>query len=230
MSLPFVLLGLLLLLIVLAALRWYAAAPPQNIVTGLRWAAVIGGGAVALLLVSTGRAVQALYLLIPFLPMLPRWWRQLRGSAAGRSATSQVETPWLRMSLDHRAATMDGLVLQGVFAGRRLNELEASELLDLLGTLRIAHEESATLLEAYLDAVHAGWREQQDRAEPASSAPRDEMSRAEAYQILGLEPGASAEAVHRAWREAMKRNHPDKGGSPYLAAKINRAKARLLGE
>lgn len=229
MSLPFLLLGLVLLLLVLGALRWYAAAPTPHVMAGLRWAAVIGGGAVALFLVMTGRAFQLVYLVIPVLPLLPKWWRKLRAASGSRSATSDVETPWLRMSLDHQAATMDGLVLQGEFVGRRLSELDAGELLDLLAGLRIAHPDSAALLEAYLDAVHAGWRERAGRADRPAPDARDEMSREEAWQILGLQPGASDEEVQRAWREAMKRNHPDHGGSPYLAAKINRAKARLLG-
>ena len=47
------------------------------------------------------------------------------------------------------------------------------------------------------------------------------MSRAEALAVLGLEDGASAEEILQA--------HPDKGGSNYLAAKINEAKDVLLG-
>ncbi|MBL8697731.1 MAG: molecular chaperone DnaJ [Alphaproteobacteria bacterium] len=238
MTLLFLMLGVALLLLLLAALRWYAAAPPQQVVAGLRWIAYLGGGAAAVFLVMSGRAAQLIYIAIPFLPLLRRWWRSLRGASGGGGGTaarSDVETPWLRMTLDHAAATMDGLVLQGSLAGRRLSELRADQLLELLGSLRIEHPESATLLEAYLDAVHAGWRAAADAAADAAgdgeaaTSPRDEMSREEAYQILGLAPGADDEAVRRAWREAMKRNHPDHGGSPYLAAKINRAKERLLG-
>jgi len=54
------------------------------------------------------------------------------------------------------------------------------------------------------------------------------MSRQEAYQILGVEPGASQQEIHQAWRRLIKAVHPDHGGSAFLTAKINTAKDVLL--
>ncbi|KAM6978254.1 dnaJ homolog subfamily C member 15 [Tautogolabrus adspersus] len=50
------------------------------------------------------------------------------------------------------------------------------------------------------------------------------MSRREASLVLGISPTSTKAKVREAHRRIMVLNHPDKGGSPYLAAKINEAK------
>ena len=59
--------------------------------------------------------------------------------------------------------------------------------------------------------------------------PLGAMSRAEALKVLGLEAGASEGDIRAAHRRLIQQNHPDKGGTNYLAAKINEAKDILLG-
>jgi DnaJ-domain-containing protein 1 len=91
-------------------------------------------------------------------------------------------------------------------------------------------EESRALLLAYLDRRDPGWREdaQGDAAAGRSAPASGKMTEEEAYQILGLQPGASVDDVSRAHRSLMKKLHPDQGGSTYLAARVNQAKDVLL--
>ena len=65
--------------------------------------------------------------------------------------------------------------------------------------------------------------------DPPPRRPRGAMSRDEAYAVLGLRPGANAEAVRAAHRRLMRIAHPDSGGSDWLAARINQARDVLLG-
>ena len=65
------------------------------------------------------------------------------------------------------------------------------------------------------------------RASPPPA--RGGMTREEALAVLGLQPGANAEAVRDAHRRLMRMAHPDSGGSDWLASRINQARDVLLG-
>jgi DnaJ-domain-containing protein 1 len=109
-----------------------------------------------------------------------------------------------------------------------LDALNIATLVSLLGNI---DEESRALLAAYLDRREPGWRENADgNAAAGQGAPArsGKMTPEEAYQILGLQPGASAAEIGRAHRTLMKKLHPDQGGSTYLAARVNEAKDILL--
>ena len=145
---------------------------------------------------------------------------------------SRVRTRVLEMELDHDTGKMDGVVLTGSFEGRQLSDLASGELRELLLQCDQAGDQSASLLEAYLDQIDPEWREQEDAASgerPQPPSGGTAITRNEAYEILGLNPGASEEEIRKAHRNLMKSFHPDQGGSSYLAIKINQAKDLLLG-
>eukprot|EP01041_Mallomonas_annulata_P010038 gene10038-20901_t len=56
----------------------------------------------------------------------------------------------------------------------------------------------------------------------------DKMSRREAALILGVRESATTERIKDAHRKILVLNHPDRGGSAYIAAKVNEAKDLLL--
>ncbi len=67
-----------------------------------------------------------------------------------------------------------------------------------------------------------------DKQTPPPPSASDDMTRTQAYEILGLTAGASDADIRKAHRKLMKQNHPDTGGNPEKAALINRAKDTLL--
>lgn len=60
-------------------------------------------------------------------------------------------------------------------------------------------------------------------------AGKQKMTSEEAMEVLGLKPGYTDEDIKLAHRRMMQKVHPDRGGSDYLAAQINKAKDTLLG-
>lgn len=59
--------------------------------------------------------------------------------------------------------------------------------------------------------------------------PGARMSREEALRVLGLPEGSGEAEIHAAYRRLMSQLHPDKGGTDWMAAKLNEARDRLLG-
>lgn len=198
---------------VLVAMR--APAPPTRRAGGITLLALAGGLAWARqYALALPIAIAALGLLGP------------RGGGAARArpspgGRSEVRSDALAMWLDHETGEMDGTVLTGPHEGARLSELPAAELQALAEELA-DDPDSLGLLLAYLER-----RGDAASGEPPPSGDSTAMSEAEAYRILGLEPGAGIEAVRAAHRRLMLKVHPDLGGSGALAALINAAKERL---
>jgi hypothetical protein len=222
---------LLISAILLAALAWSLVnANPASIARYIKLAApvvmMITGGLLALF----GRAGVGIPLaVIGFTwAMRNRNVGPMQGSNAGHRST--VRSAWLEMELDHDTGDLEGQILTGPLEGKQLAELDETVLLELYRELR-SDPESAGLMEAYLDRRIPAWRDdaQGDSAtgqgETAGAGP---MSKQEAYQVLGLDEGATAAEIKAAHRRLMKAVHPDSGGSTFLAARINEAKDMLL--
>jgi hypothetical protein len=163
--------------------------------------------------------------LLGWLPFGPAGFSQRVNKSAG--GTSHVRSAFIEMELDHDSGEMRGRILAGRHQGMTLDRLDVKTL---VGFLNEIDDESRALLMAYLDRREPGWREHADgdtaTGRPATSSGK--LTEKEAYQILGLQPGANADAITGAHRALMKKFHPDQGGTTYLAARINEAKEVLL--
>ncbi len=219
--------GLVLLAVFFWGLGRYASANPAVVAWRLR----IGGGVAAglagglmILRGNVGVAVTLFSVAGWLLSGAHLPWMSRR-TTPSPGQTSRVTTDHLEMELDHGTGDMRGRVLKGFFAGRDLASLKPVELAHLWQDCRFGDPQSAQLVEAYLDRVHPTWREDLARAEAETpKGPDGRMTRAEALDILGLAEGASTDEIRDAHRRLMLKVHPDRGGSTYLAAKINEAK------
>ena len=203
-----------------------ANAKPSTILRAVRLAALIalGGGALFFGLtgrfqIASGLAFAALF----FLRNKPLF--STGKPSSGQSST--VNTDWLEAELDHDTGDMDALVIRGTFDGRKLSSLERDELEILLEELTI-DQQSHAIVQAYMERNHSG--EDTGGQEESTNTSDDAsgiMSKAEAYEILELKPGATLSEIKAAHKNMMKKFHPDHNGSTYMAAKINQARDLL---
>jgi hypothetical protein len=226
------LLGIAALLIVLWVLHGFVKTNPKGLAIGMKMAGGVAALAAAAFLAFRGQISLAAPLgaaglgLLGWLP-----WSMAGVGARTQKTTGQVSrvrSPFVEMELDHDTGSMSGRLIAGRYAGVTLDALDQTTLIAVLGEI---DDESRALLAAYLDRRHPRWRENADggaaagKIDPARSG---KMTEEEAYQILGVAPGASPEEIGRAHRLLMKKLHPDQGGSTYLAARVNEAKDVLL--
>ena len=156
------------------------------------------------------------------------------GPAPSPGQISQVETVTLRVTLEHDTGAMDGEVRVGPFVGRRLSDLAKGELVALLQQCQKDDRESAALIQTYIGRHRASefaadeFEEATTTGDGPGSSGSSVMTSEEACSILGLTRDATHEEIVEAHRNLMKKFHPDRGGSSYLASKINQAKDVLL--
>ncbi len=239
---------LFLILVVVIGLMWIVSklgsqTSQVNRQKYFKLALLYGAAGILLVLVLTGRLPALFALAMAAIPWIQRvimlrsaynMFRSWQGGPVPGSKpgqTSDVKTRYLEMALDHDSGEIAGTVIAGDFKGRNLDDMSIEELAELLNVCRRKDQQSASILETYLDRMRTdSWEEyvREHAEEHAPSGDADEMTREEALQILGLDESASREDIIEAHRVLMQRNHPDRGGSTWLAARINRAKDILL--
>jgi len=228
------LLGVAVLALLLWAANSFSKADPKAAARLLR---TLGGVAIVLFagfLLLRGEIGPAITVGLVGLGMLG-WvsiWPATFGARTQKSAgqVSRVRTAFIEMELDHDSGSMHGRILAGAHQGETLDTLDPQTLIGLLGAM---DADSRDLLAAYLDRRAPEWREHAQGDAAAGSRSRtpgrgSKMTEEEAYQILGIRAGASAQDISRAHRSLMKKLHPDQGGSTYLAARVNEAKDVLM--
>ncbi len=172
-----------------------------------------------------------------FLPTIIRilpMWQLFKGSSASampksNGQISTIRTEYFLMELDHDSGNMEGSVLRGSFSQRRLSDLSLEELLKVLNECQ-SETDSAQVLVAYMDRSYPDWRDSFEGDSYENYDLDAQIDHKLALEILGLEEPITEEGIIKAHRQLMQKLHPDRGGSDYLAKKINLAKDFLVSE
>ncbi len=143
--------------------------------------------------------------------------------------SSEIKTSFIHMKLEHATGSMDGQILQGQHEGKKISGLSIEEIKEILIEIE-SDSDSVNLMHAYLERERPEWEEgAEDTSSKPSATFSSEMSEQQALEILGLSQGASKREIVAAHKRLMQGVHPDRGGSTFLAAKINAAKDLLAG-
>ena len=170
------------------------------------------------------------------IPLILRWRgliQQIRNAAKTVSGptkdqVSSVHTEFLEMSLHHDTGEMSGLIKKGEKKGQKIESLNLNQLFELLDEAK-SDATSIQLLERFLDKkFDENWRDKYQRTRQNSHYNTATIDRSQALDILGLTDPVTREEIKEAHRRLMLANHPDRGGSTFLATQINEAKDFLL--
>lgn len=232
-----ILLGILVALWL--AYDWFTRVKPRAVARAVTWLGLAALVVLGLWLVLTGKLAGLFAVAVGLSPWLMRaarlhaLWRVLRqfgvrlqGGQASPGHASVVETRFLRMELDHDSGRLDGEIIAGPWRGRRLSGLDAEQVLELRRQT-LDDPDTTQVLDAWIERT---WPDRQAESPPPPPPPsKPGMTIAEAREILGVGPAASPEEIRAAHRKLMLANHPDHGGSSWIAARINQARDLLLG-
>lgn len=220
------LLGLALIFLLFKAINSYKKLPTDKKKAFLFKCLMFGGAAVLLIGVVSGRMHWFGAVIAAILPLLrfgagtltkvvPFWLHRTGGKAP-------IKTQFLDVKVTVTSGTITGRVLQGPYEGKAVEELTDEELAELEMHYKDQDAKSYYLIKFARKALSG--REQKQQPPPSFGAP----SREEALQTLGLTGSPSREEIVQAHRRLINRLHPDRGGSDFLAARVNQARDILL--
>ena len=204
------------------------------IVLGLVFMALAVTGRAHILFALIGAAMTQIMriapLLVRFFPAIQQMLNNKRVFTASGGQQSTIRTTLLSVTLDHDTGEVNGEVTGGPYRGQSLADLDIEQLRALYQQCCQQDPEGSRLLHAYVSRTYP------DEQFASAQGPGGEQQAAnsavpelaEAREILGVDKDADRKAIVDAHRRLMAKMHPDKGGSTYLAAKINAAKEALL--
>jgi len=241
--------AIVIIFLLFMILRRFRKNPPKLAAGVLKQAAMYAAIAALIILVVTGRLhwlFAATASLIPLLkkalpliryaPFIRQLLQRLKATSSTSRAqsgqTAQIETRFIRLFLNQGNGEINGIVLNGNLKGKQLKQLPLEQLLQLLSEYQQIDIESARLLQVFIEQYHgdswrnnAGYKHAQSNQPPFNDST---MSDKEAYCILGLSQPSNEQEIISAHKKLILKMHPDRGGSSYLASKINQARDQLI--
>jgi DnaJ-class molecular chaperone with C-terminal Zn finger domain len=224
------LLVIAVLLLLFGGLRKYKKLPPERQRALLIKIAVFGLAGILLVGVATGRmhwfgaVIAALLPILKFglhtvMRVMPLWLQRTGGVAS-------FKTEHLDVTIVIRTGQLNGSVIKGPCAGKAIGELTEDDLQELENYYRDCDMKSYYLIRFARKGQTFGANQQPPPPPPSFGNP----GRDEALQILGLSDNPSREEIIAAHRRLINKLHPDRGGSDFLAARVNQARDILLKE
>ena len=171
-------------------------------------AACITGAAITGAFVFWRQVLPWVIRVLPFLNKL----RQQQSAQQGQSA---IQTGHLSATLDHASGLIEGEIIEGPHKGWLLSELSMSELESLLERYQTSDEESAELLQAYIDQRTQQANEAEEERSEAQREAAADSSRAEALATLGLDRGCDRRRNYRGTPKSHPKTSSDRGGNDF---------------
>ena len=151
--------------------------------------------------------------------VLPFWMQRTGGVAS-------FKTEYLNVRFHIQKARVEGSIIKGPHEGKNLRELSEDEIEELIAFYQGKDSKSYYLIKVFSKQGNVAGEDQiNDQASPPSFG---DPAIDEALEILGLEEEPTKEDITKAHRKLINKLHPDRGGSAFLASRVNQARDVLM--